>query len=97
MVESAAVVGLFKLLGTGVFFVTGVTLVSFSSFLLLLVAAFFLTVAGVVCSLVAAGALLERELWLEGGIGEEATELRDGRAEKLEDGRGELEFELLET
>lgn len=95
--DTGVVVGVFKVaLDTGVFLAaTGVS----SSFMLdvaLVEAAFFLTVGGVACSL-AAAVLLERELRLERGVGEDTTELRDERVERLEEGIGELEEERMEV
>jgi len=59
---------------------------------------FLLTVGGVeVVLMVLVGAvLLERELRLERGVGDDTTELREDRAERLEDGTGELELDLVE-
>ena len=87
------VVGVFRVaLDTGVFFdATGV-----SSAILLddtfVEVVFFLTVGGVAISLAAAAVLLERELRLERGVGEDTTELRDERVERLEEGIGELDY-----
>jgi len=60
---------------------------------------FFLwTVGGVaiVSSLLAGSALLERELRLDRGVGDDTAELREDRVERLEDGRGELEDDRVE-
>ena len=59
---------------------------------------FLLEVGGVeVVLMVLVGAvLLERELRLERGVGDDTTELREDRTERLEDGTGELELDLVE-
>lgn len=66
------------------------------SFLLFSVVPFFLTVGGVEVLFAGAEVLLEREVLLVRGVGEDATELRDDRVEGLEEGAGELVSDLKE-
>jgi len=68
-----------------------------SSFFFLLETAFFLTVGGVVASLLDGAALLERDVRLERGVGDDTTELREDLVERLEAGREELEFDLFDA
>ena len=58
---------------------------------------FLLTVGGVelVWIVLAGAVLLERELRLERGVGDDATELREDLAESLEEGTGELEVDRM--
>lgn len=68
-----------------------------SFFFLVATAPFFLTVGGVVVSLFGGTALLEREVRLERGVGEDATELREDRVERLEEGIEEPEIDLFDA
>jgi len=100
--------GVFKDEGTGVFFVAALAAGAFFvvggvsgmtaalSFLLFSVVPFFLTVGGVEFLLAGAEVLLEREVLLVRGVGEDTTELRDDRVEGLEEGAGELVSDLKE-
>jgi len=91
--DTAFAVGAFLVVGG----VSADEVIGSSFFFLLATAPFFLTVGGVVASLLDGAALLEREVRLARGVGEDATELREDLVERLEEGREELEFDLFDA
>lgn len=91
--DAAFAVGAFLVVGG----VSADDVIGSSCFFFPLAAPFFLTVGGVVVSVLGGAALLDREVRLERGVGEDTAELREDRVERFEEGIEELEFDLMDV